>query len=62
MLTPLIMSHRFFGRSVPDTVMDIQRIKTALNTAMIGIEISEKQADDNGTLICTRGARPRLRS
>ena len=55
------MSHRFFVCSVPDTVMDIQHIKTALNAAVIGIEISEKKADDNGTLICTRGAR-RLRS
>lgn len=29
-MTPIIMPHRFFGRSVADLVMDIQRIKTAL--------------------------------
>src|SRR5262252_3619523 len=29
-MTPVIMTHRFFGRSVADLVMDIQRIKTAL--------------------------------
>ena len=29
-MTPVIMTHRFFGRSIADLVMDIQRIKTAL--------------------------------
>jgi hypothetical protein len=29
-MTPVIVTHRFFGRSVADLVMDIQRIKTAL--------------------------------
>ena len=29
-MTPVIMTHRFFGRSVADLVMDIQRIKTSM--------------------------------
>ena len=29
-MTPVIITHRFFGRSIADMVMDIQRIKTAL--------------------------------
>jgi hypothetical protein len=29
-MTPVIMTHRFFGKSIADLVMDIQRIKTAL--------------------------------
>jgi hypothetical protein len=29
-MTPVIMPHRFFGRSVADLVMDLQRIRTAL--------------------------------
>lgn len=29
-MTPVIMTHRFFGRSIADLVMDIQRIKTML--------------------------------
>jgi len=29
-MTPVIMTHRFFGKSIADIVMDIQRIKTAL--------------------------------
>jgi hypothetical protein len=29
-MTPVIQTHRFFGRSIADLVMDIQRIKTAL--------------------------------
>src|SRR5262249_28745978 len=29
-MTPVIITHRFFGRSIADLVMDIQRIKTAL--------------------------------
>ena len=34
-MTPVIMPHRFFGRSIADLVMDIQRIKTALLRAML---------------------------
>lgn len=34
-ITPVIMTHRFFGRSVADLVMDIQRIKTALLRQML---------------------------
>ena len=34
-MTPVIMTHRFFGRSVADLVMDIQRIKTALLRALL---------------------------
>lgn len=29
-MTPFIMTHRFFGRSLADLVMDIQRIKTSI--------------------------------
>jgi hypothetical protein len=29
-MTPVIQTHRFFGRSIADLVMDIQRIKTAV--------------------------------
>ena len=29
-MTPVIITHRFFGRSIADLVIDIQRIKTAL--------------------------------
>lgn len=29
-MTPVIVTHRFFGRSIADLVMDIQRIKTAI--------------------------------
>lgn len=34
-MTPFIMTHRFFGRSIADLVMDIQRIKTALQRAAL---------------------------
>jgi hypothetical protein len=34
-MTPIIVTHRFFGRSIADLVMDIQRIKTALLRAML---------------------------
>ena len=55
-MTPYIMTHRFFGRSVADIVMDIQRIKTALvrglldNTYLANnprVEVSESHASDN---------------
>jgi len=29
-MTPVIMPHRFFGRSIADLIMDLQRIRTAL--------------------------------
>lgn len=29
-MTPVIITHRFFGRSIADLVMDIQRVKTAV--------------------------------
>jgi hypothetical protein len=34
-ITPVPVTHRFFGRSVADLVMDIQRIKTALTRGML---------------------------
>lgn len=34
-ITPVIVTHRFFGRSIADLVMDIQRIKTALLRGML---------------------------
>ena len=34
-MTPVIVTHRFFGRSIADLVMDIQRIKTALLRGML---------------------------
>ena len=33
--TPIPVTHRFFGRSIADLVMDIQRIKTALMRGML---------------------------
>lgn len=55
-MTPVIMTHRFFGRSIADLVMDIQRIKTALLRGMLDnlylhnnprVEVSETHASDN---------------
>ena len=34
-MTPVIITHRFYGRSVADLVMDIQRIKTALLRSLL---------------------------
>ena len=34
-MTPVIMTHRFFGRSIADLVMDIMRIKTAVLRALL---------------------------
>jgi hypothetical protein len=34
-MTPIIVTHRFFGRSIADLVMDIQRSKTALLRALL---------------------------
>lgn len=53
--TPIIMTHRFFGRSVADLVMDIMKIKTALTRSALDsiylannqrIEIAESHAGD----------------
>lgn len=55
-MTPVIVTHRFFGRSIADLVMDIQRIKTALLRGMLDniylrnnaqVEVSESHASDN---------------
>lgn len=55
-MTPIIITHRFFGRSVAELVMDIQRIKTALLRSMLDnaylannprIEISEQHATES---------------
>lgn len=54
-ITPILMSHRFWGRSVADLVMDIQRIKTALLRALLDnayfannqrIEVAESHQSD----------------
>jgi len=37
-MTPVIITHRFFGRSIADLVMDIQKIKTALLRAMLNAQ------------------------
>ncbi len=34
-MTPVIVTHRFFGRSIADLVVDIQKIKTALYRALL---------------------------
>jgi len=34
-MTPVIITHRFFGRSIADLVIDIQRIKTALLRSLL---------------------------
>jgi hypothetical protein len=55
-MTPVIMTHRFFGRSIADLVMDIQRIKTALTRGMLDniylhnnprVEVPEANASEN---------------
>jgi len=55
-MTPVIMTHRFFGRSIADVVMDIQRIKTALLRGALDnlylhnhprVEVPESHASDN---------------
>jgi hypothetical protein len=54
-MTPVIVSHRFFGRSIADLVMDIQRIKTALMRSILDnaylavnprVEVSEAHATE----------------
>ena len=55
-MTPVIVTHRFFGRSIADLVMDIQRIKTSLLRSLLDnaylavnprVEVSESHASDN---------------
>jgi hypothetical protein len=55
-MTPVIITHRFFGRSIADLVRDIQEIKTALLRAMLDnmylhvnprVEVSEQHATDS---------------
>jgi hypothetical protein len=55
-LTPSPVTHRFFGRSIADLVMDIQRIKTALVRGALDNlyahnnprpEVSEQQSSDS---------------
>jgi hypothetical protein len=54
-MTPVIVTHRFFGRSIADLVMDIQRIKTALLRGMLDnlylhnnprVEVPESHANE----------------
>jgi len=54
-MTPCIVTHRFFGRSMADMVMDIQRIKTALMRGMLDnlylhnnprVEVPDSHAND----------------
>ncbi len=55
-MTPVPVTHRFFGRSVADLVLDIQRIKTALVRGMLDnlylrnhprVEVAEQFAGPN---------------
>lgn len=55
-MTPVIVTHRFYGRSIADLVMDVQRIKTALlrgwldNTYLANnrrVEVAESMASEN---------------
>jgi hypothetical protein len=55
-MTPVIVTHRFFGRSIADLVMDIQRIKTVLLRGALDnlylhnnprVEVAEAHAGDN---------------
>jgi hypothetical protein len=54
-MTPVIVTHRFFGRSIADLVMDIQRVKTAILRGILDnvylannprVEVSEAHASD----------------
>jgi hypothetical protein len=72
-MTPVIVTHRFFGRSIADLVMDIQRIKTALvrglldNLYMHNLPrpvVSEKEAGDStldDLLVARHGAMIRVK-
>ncbi len=55
-MTPIIVTHRFYGKSLADMVMDIMRIKTALLRALLDNaylannrqkEVSEAHASEN---------------
>ncbi len=55
-MTPVIVTHRFYGKSLADLAMDIQRIKTALLRGLLDnqylslnrrVEVSEAHAGDN---------------
>jgi hypothetical protein len=55
-MTPVIITHRFFGRSIADLVMDIQRIKTSLLRSLLDnaylannprVEVAESHASEN---------------
>jgi len=55
-MTPIIVTHRFFGRSIADLVMDIMRIKTSLLRSLLDnaylannprVEVAESHASDN---------------
>jgi len=55
-MTPVIITHRFFGRSIADLVMDIQRIKTSLLRSLLDnaylannprVEVAETYASEN---------------
>jgi hypothetical protein len=55
-MTPVPITHRFFGRSIADLVMDIQRIKTALLRSLLDnkylsnnprVEVAESNAGPN---------------
>src|SRR4029079_9463074 len=55
-ITPVIMPHRFWGKSVADLVMDIQRIKSVLVRGLLDnlylrnnfrTEVAESLASDN---------------
>jgi hypothetical protein len=55
-MTPVIVTHRFFGRSIADLVMDIQRIKTAILRSLLDnaylannprVEIAEAYATES---------------
>jgi len=72
-MTPVIVTHRFFGRSIADLVMDIQRIKTALVRGLLDNTylavnprpvISEQHANENtldDLLVSRPGAPVRVR-
>src|SRR6516165_7326522 len=54
-MTPVIITHRFFGRSIADLILDIQRIKTALLRGLLDnlylhnnprVEIAESHATE----------------
>ena len=55
-MTPVIVTHRFYGRSIADLIMDIQRIKTALLRGLLDnmymvtnprVEVSEQHSTEN---------------